>query len=205
MCGIIVTNQPSVKHSSSGHLRSREHTDIGPFDANALELAIQLKDQIQAKVYAYSLGEKLATVTLRRAFAVRTDEGVLVQLDPTTLDSMGVAKLLAAAIRRTGGVDLVLCGRQGAIGMPDRWDSYAPSNQLRVSKVRDIMLSERKPFATVMPADLGFSKPPLAMIETCGLQTPPRQCQRAEFVDGQTAAEKAVKLAERILDLLPKG
>lgn len=88
---------------------------ISIFDENALELAIQLKERAGATVSAVTLGGKGAEEVLRRAYALTADEAVRVDHDgPGDADAFGVAAALAAAVRKIGLVDLVLCGRTGA-------------------------------------------------------------------------------------------
>ena len=92
---------------------------VSPYDENALEAALRLKDRCEAHVTAMSLGSKLAHPVLRKALAAGADELVLLE-DPAfeSLDSFATAGVLAAAIRRLGDVDIVLAGRQAA-----DWDS----------------------------------------------------------------------------------
>lgn len=88
----------------------------GVFDGNALEVALKLRDALGGgKITALSLGPPGAADVLRKALALTADEAALI-LDPAVdaLDSAGKAAVLAAAIRRLGDVDLVLCGRQAA-------------------------------------------------------------------------------------------
>jgi len=94
-------------------LLDRVNRVIGPFDENALEVALQLKDAGEARVTALSLGPATNQEALRRALALRCDAAVHVKEDRASdLDSMAVGKVLAAALRKLGDVDLVLCGRQ---------------------------------------------------------------------------------------------
>lgn len=88
---------------------------ISIFDENALELAVQLKEKTGATVVAVTLGGKGAEDALRRALAMTADDAVRIDHDgPGDMDAFGVAAALAAAIRKIGSVDLVLCGRTGA-------------------------------------------------------------------------------------------
>ncbi len=86
-----------------------------PYDENALEAAIQLKETHGAEVIALTLGPPEAERTVHRALAMGADQGVLV-LHPTPqdLDGYASAAILAAAIRRLGACDLILCGREAA-------------------------------------------------------------------------------------------
>ncbi len=86
---------------------------IGPFDENALETALQLKDSSGAKLTALTVGPAENQEALRRTLALKCDRAVHVKVEKTgELDSAGVAAVLAAAIRKLGDADLVLFGRQ---------------------------------------------------------------------------------------------
>lgn len=87
---------------------------ISPFDENALEVALKLREKLgQGKVTVITAGPQSAQDALRKALAMKADEAVHVS-DPVleALDSDGIASVLAAAIRKLGGFDLVLFGRQ---------------------------------------------------------------------------------------------
>jgi electron transfer flavoprotein beta subunit len=85
------------------------------YDANALEEALRLKEQQGGSVTVVSLGGDTARDTLKRALAMGADSAVHVN-DPalTDADSSTSARALAAAIRKIGQFDLVLCGRQAS-------------------------------------------------------------------------------------------
>jgi electron transfer flavoprotein beta subunit len=88
---------------------------INPFDANALEAALRLKDRQPARISVLSLGSNLAKPVLRKVLAAGADELILLEdrlFD--RLDSGPAACLLAAAIRKVGSFDLILTGRQAA-------------------------------------------------------------------------------------------
>lgn len=87
---------------------------LGPFEQNALELALQLKQSgAVTKVTALLAGPAEAGEALRKALAVRVDEAVHVETESTdSLDPSQIASVLVAAIRRLEASDLVLAGRQ---------------------------------------------------------------------------------------------
>ncbi len=86
---------------------------INPFDENALEAAIRLKEDYGAKVTAISMGEKLAQPVLRKALAAGADELILfVDSHFKDLDSFSTAYVLSKAIHKIGSYDLILTGRQ---------------------------------------------------------------------------------------------
>lgn len=84
------------------------------FCENALEMALQFKEKngtgkITAICYAPESGED----TLRKALAMRADEGVQVLNDGLAHpDPLMVARTLAAAIRKIGTFDVVMVGRE---------------------------------------------------------------------------------------------
>ena len=89
-------------------------TLLGPFEQNALELALQLKDAgALERVTALLAGPADAAESLRKALALRCDEAVHVEVDPgDAIDPSQTAELLVAAIRRLEPAELVLAGRQ---------------------------------------------------------------------------------------------
>jgi electron transfer flavoprotein beta subunit len=86
---------------------------INPFDENALEVALRIKEHHGATLKVISLGGQLARPVLRKALAAGADELILIE-DPhfKDLNSFSSASVLAGAIRRMEGYDLILTGRQ---------------------------------------------------------------------------------------------
>lgn len=84
---------------------------MNPFDENAVEEAVRLKEcGIASEVVAVSLGVAACAETLRSALAMGADRGILVETD-VELQPLAVAKLLAALVRREAP-DLVIAGKQ---------------------------------------------------------------------------------------------
>ena len=92
---------------------------ISPFDENALEAALRIKEDMDAKITVLSMGKKVSDTVLRKTLAAGADELILLQDDAfEKLDSHSIASALADAIRKIGEYDLVLTGRQAG-----DWDS----------------------------------------------------------------------------------
>jgi electron transfer flavoprotein beta subunit len=88
---------------------------LNPFDENALEAALKIKDKQPARITVLSMGQKLSVALLRTSLAVGADELVLLQDDIfDSFDAYFAAYVLAKAIKKMGSYDLVLCGRQAA-------------------------------------------------------------------------------------------
>jgi electron transfer flavoprotein beta subunit len=88
---------------------------LNPFDENALEAALRMKDSMGGKVTVLSMGKKLVQRVLVKALAAGADELVLLQDDSfEETDSYCTAIGLAAAIKKIGRFDVILCGIQAA-------------------------------------------------------------------------------------------
>lgn len=87
---------------------------LNPFDENALEAALRIKDTTGAKVIAVTMVNKSPGGVLHKA-RTGADEMFLLQDEGfENLDSYSTAYILAAAIRKMGNFSLVLTGRQSA-------------------------------------------------------------------------------------------
>lgn len=88
---------------------------LNPFDENALEAALRIKDSIGATIVVISMGRNLARPVIKKVLAVGADELIVLEDDIfENLDSNCSAHILANAVRKIGQYDLILCGRQAA-------------------------------------------------------------------------------------------
>ncbi|MDP2872725.1 MAG: electron transfer flavoprotein subunit beta/FixA family protein [Bacillota bacterium] len=88
-----------------------------PFDLHGLEEALRIKEQLGdiVETMALTAGGARAAETLREALAVGIDR--VLRIDAPELQGLEtglvtVARVLAAAIRRLGGADLLFCGQK---------------------------------------------------------------------------------------------
>ena len=90
---------------------------LNPFDANAVEEALKLKEAAgEAEVVIVSLGPEKALEAMRRALAMGADRVVLVSDEAAAgSDLVATSRVLAAALEREGA-DLVLFGQQANDG-----------------------------------------------------------------------------------------
>ena len=88
---------------------------ISPFDENAVEAALRVKDAHGGKITVLSMGGGSAKEVIKHSLAMGGDEGVLLT-DPSfdDSDSFATAATLAEAIKKIGEYDLIFCGRQEA-------------------------------------------------------------------------------------------
>ncbi len=83
------------------------------FCENALETALQFRDKHGGEITVLCYGGEQAEDSLRKALAMTADEAVLVKREGASNPDPGaVAQVLAAAIRKLDGCDLVLVGRE---------------------------------------------------------------------------------------------
>lgn len=92
---------------------------ISPFDEQAVEAALRVKDAKGGKITVLSLGVNLAREVVKKPLSMGADELILLE-DPAYIDgdAWSTAYALAMAIKKIGKFDLIFCGRQAA-----DWDS----------------------------------------------------------------------------------
>lgn len=84
---------------------------INPFDENAIEEALRLKEKgVAREVVAVSLGSLANQDVLRHSLAMGADRAILLETD-ADLQPLGVAKLLKALVKRELP-DLIILGKQ---------------------------------------------------------------------------------------------
>ncbi|RPJ49216.1 MAG: electron transfer flavoprotein subunit beta/FixA family protein [Candidatus Latescibacterota bacterium] len=107
-----------VRVTEEGSLAPREDASflIDPIGPYAIETALQLRDKKGGSVVVLSVGSKRAEKILKEsAFAVGADDAFL--LSDAALeggDPHATARVLAAAVAKAGGADLILCGDRAA-------------------------------------------------------------------------------------------
>lgn len=91
---------------------------INPDDRNALEQALQIKDEIKdTKVTVLSMGPPQADIALREALAMGADRAILLSDRAFAgSDTWATSTALAAGIKAIADYDIILCGRQAIDG-----------------------------------------------------------------------------------------
>ncbi len=98
---------------------------INLFDEYAVEEGLRWNEQLGGKVTVLSLGPDEWKDQIRRALAMGATDSLLLN-DPAfaKLDTLGAARVVAAAIQKLGDVDLVICGRNST---DDESGAFGPS------------------------------------------------------------------------------
>lgn len=88
---------------------------INPYDEQAVELAIRLKEKHGGQIFILTIGDDTATSVVKHALAMGSDEGIILNDQAFQgLDSFSTAYILSTVIQKIKNYDLVLCGRQAA-------------------------------------------------------------------------------------------
>ena len=220
---------------------------INPFDEYAVEGALQQREAVSGStVTVLCLGPDSAKEALKHALAMGADDAILVS-DPALkdLDTLGAARILAAAINKIGGVDMVIFGRQTldsgsgltaaqtarALG----WSMLGLAGQIKVDAgsvtVERVIEEGRQSIKAKLPAiisvvqsigeprypsfmgirkaskaeipvwslgDLGATAPE-AIVKRSELMSPPARERAVEIITGESPAEIADKLADKLI------
>lgn len=110
---VPVSNNLKIDPVTKNLIRSSEPGVINPFDKNALEAAIKLKEAHGGSVTVISMGPENFKLTLREALAMGADRAILLSSRAFGgADTLATSYVLASAIKNLGNVDLVFFGRQ---------------------------------------------------------------------------------------------
>jgi electron transfer flavoprotein beta subunit len=218
---------------------------INPFDEYAVEGALQQKEASSGTVTALCIGPESAKEALKHALAMGADEAILVS-DPALneLDTVGAARVLAAAVQKIGA-DMVVFGRQtldnGAGVTPAQtarvlgWPMLGLAGQIKVQEgtvtVDRVIEEGRQTVSAKLPAvvsvvqsigeprypsfmgirkaskanipvwslsDLGTSAPE-PVVKRSELMNPPVKETSIEIITGESPAEIADKLVDKII------
>ena len=220
---------------------------INPFDEYAVEGALQQREVVSGStVTALCIGPESAKEALKHALAMGADDAILVS-DPALneLDTVGAARVLAAAINKIGGVDMVIFGRQtldSGSGLTAAqtarvlgWPMLGLAGQIKVqdgsvtvervieegrqsvkanlpaviSVVQSIgeprypsFMGIRKASKATIPvwslSDLSMSAP-APLVTRSELMNPPARETTVEIITGESPAEIAEKLADKLI------
>ena len=90
---------------------------INPFDENAIEAALQLKEKHGGQITVITMGPPQAEEAVRQALAMGCDEAILISDRACAgSDTLATSYILSQAIRKIGDYDLIICGKQAFDG-----------------------------------------------------------------------------------------
>ncbi len=114
---VVDASQIKFDDDGVGTIESSVGGEINPFDLNALEVAVQIKDKLDATVSVLSMGEPGADSILKDAIARGATDALLLE-DAAFKDSdtLATSYTLACAIKKMGEYDLIVCGEKSIDG-----------------------------------------------------------------------------------------
>jgi len=111
------TTEVKIDPATNSLIRQGIPNIINPFDTYALEEGVRLKEKYGGKVTVVTMGPPQAEAALREAISLGADEVfLLTDRAFATADTWATANTLAAAVRKTGPYDIIICGRQTVDG-----------------------------------------------------------------------------------------
>ncbi|MCK9357697.1 MAG: electron transfer flavoprotein subunit beta/FixA family protein [Dehalococcoidia bacterium] len=154
--------------------RSSASGEINPFDLNALETAVQLKEKLGGTVTTISMGPPQAESSVRDSLSRGADRGILLAgKEFAGADTWATSYTLASAIKKLGKFDIIVCGEKtvdgdtGQVG-PEIGEWLGIPHIAYVSRVREAssdgitvvceMESDRYIIASPMPVLITVTK-----------------------------------------------
>jgi electron transfer flavoprotein alpha/beta subunit len=111
------TTEVKIDPQTNTLIRQGIPSIVNPFDKNAVEAALQIKEKHGGQVTVISMGPSQAKEALKECLAMGVDEAILMSDRAFGgSDTLATSHTLAAGIRKMGKVDLIICGKQAIDG-----------------------------------------------------------------------------------------
>ncbi|MFH1288053.1 MAG: electron transfer flavoprotein subunit beta/FixA family protein [bacterium] len=111
------TGEIKINPQTNTLIRDGVPSIINPFDKNAIEEAIRIKEKIPSEVSVITMGPPQAQEALKEALAMGADQAYLLSdRNFSGADTLATSYTLAKAIEKIGNFDLILLGKQAIDG-----------------------------------------------------------------------------------------
>lgn len=111
------TTEVRINPETNTLIREGVPSIVNPFDENAVEAALQLKEKHGGTVTVITMGPPQAKEALKTAIAMGADEAILVSDRAFAgSDTWATSYTLSQTIRKLGKFDLIICGKQAIDG-----------------------------------------------------------------------------------------
>ncbi len=111
------TNDVKIDSETNTLIRKGVESIINPYDMNAIEVGLTLREQFEGKVTVISMGPPQVKESLKDAISLGVDEVILLSDRAFAgADTLATSYTLAKGIEKVGDVDLILCGKQAIDG-----------------------------------------------------------------------------------------
>lgn len=123
VCVKHAVDETELKIDSSGKPQlGGAASRMSTFDKNAVEEGLRLRSAHSGEVVIFTVGTADSRKTMKEALAMGADRGVQISADPLSIDTLRTADLLAAAVKKGGPFDVVLCSE----GSSDAYSGQVP-------------------------------------------------------------------------------
>ncbi|HCL79672.1 MAG TPA: electron transfer flavoprotein subunit beta, partial [Synergistaceae bacterium] len=115
---VPATDSVKIDPETGTMIRDGLEMEINPLDLHSLEAAVTLRDRAgRGRVTVFTMGPPSALRAVRSALAFGCDRGFLVTDRAFGgSDTLATARTLAAALRKEGPFDMILCGERATDG-----------------------------------------------------------------------------------------
>lgn len=111
------TSQVEIDPKTGTLKRDGVPAKMNPFDLYALETALRIKQRTGATVTVLTMGPPQCETIVREAYMMGADRGVILSDRPFGgADVLMTSYTLAQGVRKAGGADLIICGKQTTDG-----------------------------------------------------------------------------------------
>ncbi len=111
------TTEVKINPETNTLIREGIPSIINPFDENAIEAALQLREKHGGKVTVISMGPPQAAEALKNAIAMGVDDALLISDRAFAgSDTWATSYTLSRTIKKIDSFDLIICGKQAIDG-----------------------------------------------------------------------------------------
>jgi electron transfer flavoprotein beta subunit len=111
------TTEVKINKETNTIIREGVEAVINPFDMYAVEESLRIREKTGGKVTVISMGIPSVAELLRQTIALGADEAVLLSDRAFAgADTLATAYALSMGIKKIGGADLIICGKQAVDG-----------------------------------------------------------------------------------------
>lgn len=114
------TTEVKIDPETNTLIRQGVPSIMNPYDVNAVEAAVQLKEKYGGKVTVLTMGPPAAKEVLQKAVAIGADEAILISDRAFAgADTLATSYALTTALEKVNDmekIDLILCGKQAIDG-----------------------------------------------------------------------------------------
>jgi electron transfer flavoprotein beta subunit len=111
------TTEVKINPETNTLVREGVPSIVNPFDENAVEAALKLREKSGGKVTVITMGPPQAAEALKTTIAMGVDEVILISDRAFAgSDTWATSYTLSQAIKKIGQFDLILCGKQAIDG-----------------------------------------------------------------------------------------